>query len=146
MRNDGAMNETPWERLYRLIEARRQQLGLARSGLNALGGPSSEWVRQLQYETGKPSTKRANAMRSLDRVLGWDSGTAWGLVNDDRAKWSEDALRDEELRLIYMDDMQGLEEEIRTFQTAVAARLRNMPKVEAEAAMRKVFAILGGFE
>ena len=137
------MNETTWQRLYRLIEARREQLGITRSGLNALGAPSSEWVRKLQNEEGKPRMKQAGALRSLDGALGWPSGTAWGLVNDDRTGWAQDVLEDEEHQLVYGDALKGVEQEIRDFQTIVAARLRMLPEDEAHATMRKVLADLG---
>lgn len=143
MGQDGAMNETSWQRLYRLIEARREQLGITRSGLNALGAPSSEWVRKLQNEEGRPRMKQAGALRSLDGALGWPSGTAWGLVNDDRSTWAPGLLEDEEHQLVYGDALRGVEQEIRDFQTIVAARLRMLPEVEAHATMRKILGDLG---
>ena len=98
------MSETTWQRLYRLVEARREHLGITRNGLKALGGPSSEWVRKLQHEQGRPSTKQAASLRALDTALNWPLGTSWGLLVDDRTGWSADILEDEEAQLVYSDD------------------------------------------
>lgn len=94
------MQETNWVRLQRLIEERCEQLGMTRGGLNARGGPSSEWVRKLQEEQGAPRLKQAKTLHSLDAPLGWPAGTSWALVKWDRSGWSAEQLAEEEAALL----------------------------------------------
>lgn len=95
------MSETTWHRLWRIAEARREHLGVTRTGLAAAGGPSSEWVRKLQAGSGKPSARHAASLRQLSIALGWDEGTAWSLLTDDRSQWSPEVLESEEHDLVY---------------------------------------------
>ena len=95
------MTETTWQRLWRIAEARREYLGITRAGLQAAGGPSSEWIRKLQAGSGKPSVRHARPLRALDKALGWPEDTARSLLTDDRSQWSADVLASEEHDLVY---------------------------------------------
>ena len=138
-----AMSETSWERLYRLAEARRGQLGITQNGLQGLGGPSAEWLRQLPGRTGDPSPRMSSSLRDLDQALGWPAGTSWGLVKDDRTGWIPAMLEDEEETLVYGASQSDAENDLRNFETIVLAALRAMPLERREQAMRDITRLLG---
>lgn len=140
-----AMKETPWERLHRIAEARRQHLGMSRADMKAKGGPSSESVRKLKFYEGPPSIRQAPTLRDLDEVLKWPLGTAWGLVADGREGWATELLDDEEQLCIYGDEDKGTAPDQRHFETVLHATLREMPADERERAMAEILKVLGRF-
>ena len=132
------VNETAWERLYRLIELRRAQLDLTLSGLQVVGGPSPKWVQKLRSLTGPPSSRMRASLLDLDRALQWEPGTSWGLVEHDRSGWSDALLEDEEQSLLNVGP-----DEADNFGYIVAARLRAIPAgPERDAVMRKILEVL----
>lgn len=133
-----AVTETPWERLYRLVELRRMHLDLTQAGIQAVGGPSPAWVRKLPSMEGEPTPRMRASLSDLDRALQWDVGTSWSLVAEDRSHWSDDMLLDEAETLV-----ERLPDEADNFGYVVAARLRAIPAgPERDAAMRRVLAAL----
>lgn len=137
LRDTSRVTETQWERLHRLIERRRKILGLTLDGLQVVGGPSPRWVQKLRSMEGLPTDRMRRPMRDLDRVLHWPLDTAWGLVFEDRADWSEVILRDEEEQLMEMVD------EVDQLLMVVGERLRSIPEgAERDDAMRQVLAAL----
>lgn len=136
------MTETPWHRLYRLAESRREHLGLSRANIKAKGGPSSEWIRQLQTEEGAPTVRRMPGLRALSVALGWPESMAWDLLTKDRAGWSTELLEDEERALVYGDNDTDMDARIRTFQTIVGATLSSMEPEAARAAMVEIARVL----
>ena len=138
MRNDGAMtDESPWARLHRIANARRQRLGLTLAGMESAGGPTGAWLRSLRTTTGAPSLKSAHALAALDEALRWRPGTSWGLVAEDRSGWADALLTDEEAQLVEEDDEAG------HMGTIVAARLRLMAPDDAARAMAEIMRTLG---
>lgn len=132
------MNETQWQRLYRLIEVRRDRLDLTQAGIQALGGPSPATLRKLPHLTGPPTPRMRPTLSDLDRALRWDVGTSWGLVEHDRSEWSDAVLLDEEESLIDLGP-----DEADNFAYVVAARIRAIPEgKERDDAMRRVLAAL----
>lgn len=95
------MNANVWQRLSDLVYARMDHLGLTQTDLEKAGGPSSAWVRKLKGGKGKPSTRHARSLRQLSTALGWDEGTAWSLLTDDRSQWSQAVLDSEEHDLVF---------------------------------------------
>lgn len=140
-----AVNETPWQRLYRLAEARREHLGMSRADVKAKGGPSSESVRKLQHYEGAPSIRQAPTLRDLDAALNWPLGTAWGLVADGREGWGPDALEDEEHSRIFGDEDSDTAPDQRHFETILHATLREMPADEREQVMAEILKVLNRF-
>lgn len=136
------MNESQWERLYRLAEARRSQLGLARNGLQERGGPSTEWVRNLKERTGFPSPRMRASLDGLDRALEWTVGTSWSLVTEDRADWSPETLASEEHDLVRGAGDPETETELGHFATTVSAALRSMHPERREAVMQDILRLL----
>ena len=133
------VNETAWERLYRLIELRRAQLDLTLSGLQVVGGPSPKWVQKLRALTGPPTSRMRASLLDLDRALQWEPGTSWGLVEHDRSDWSDALLEDEEQSLLNVGP-----DEADNFGYIVAARVRAIPAgPERDGAMRQILGILG---
>jgi len=133
-----AVRETQWERLYRLVELRRDRLDLTQAGIQAIGGPSPAWLRKLPNMVGEPTSRMRSTLTDLDRALQWDVGTSWGLVAHDRSAWSEEVLEDEEHSLVELgpDDCDH-------FGYVVAARLRAIPEGrERDSAMRQVLSAL----
>lgn len=128
--------ETPWTRLYRLVEARRVALDLTQAGIQAVGGPSPAYLRKLPNFTGPPTPRMRASLLDLDRALEWPDGTCWSLVNDDRSTWSNDLLQDEEASLLERQD------EASHFGYVVAARLRAIPVAERDDVMRAILALL----
>jgi len=137
------MNETPWERLHRIAEARRSQLGLGRHALQERGGPSSEWVRGLKERTGDPTPRMRTKLDDLDRALQWRVGTSWGLLKDDRSGWSQTSLSAEDYELVQGAGDPSSEAELSHFETLVLAALRNMPPERRGAVMAEVAKLLG---
>lgn len=138
MGKDVLVTETSWERLFRLVEARRTRLGLTQSGVQAVGGPSPAWIRRLPLIEGEPSARYAAAMNNLDRALQWPEGTSWSIVTKDRSGWSEDVLEDEEHQLV-----DETHDEADHFAHVVAARLRAIPAGQRDSVMRDIFRVLG---
>lgn len=93
------MDETNWQRLWAIVESRRERLGMTRTYIQDQGGPSSEWVRKLRNGEGRPSLKQAGKFVSLDRALGWPEGTSWDFLTADRTGWSAERLAEEESAL-----------------------------------------------
>ena len=129
------MSENAWKRLYRIAEARREHLGLSRAAVKAKGGPSSEWIRQLESGEGAPTVRRMPGLRGLSVALGWPESTAWDLLTKDRSGWSAELLEDEESALVYGDNDTDMDARIRHFQTIVGAALSSMTPEAATAAM-----------
>ena len=129
--------ETPWERLRRLIDARRTRLDLTLAGINAVGGPSPKWVHNLTTLEGPPTPRMAASLHDLDRALQWPEGTSWSLVADDRSTWSQELLDDEEASLLEVKDDSD------HFAYVVATRLRAMPREDRDRAMLEILALLG---
>jgi hypothetical protein len=132
-------DETPWQRLHRIVEARAAQLDMTQAGIQAIGGPSPAWIRKLKNMTGPPTVRMAPALRDLDRALQWEPGTAKSLVEHDRSQWSRAILEDEEHSLIELgpDDCDN-------FGFVVAGRLRAIPEgKERDDMMRAVLNLLG---
>lgn len=138
-----AVNESQWERLYRLVEARRSHLGLARNGLQERGGPSSETVRGLKDRQGVPSPRMRRSMDDLDRALEWSRGTSWSLITDDRSDWSRESLASEEHELVRGQGEPTDEADMANFTTTVRTKLRAMPADQREAAMTQILRLLG---
>lgn len=133
------VNETAWERLYRLVELRRARLDLTLSGLQVVGGPSPKWVQKLRTITGEPTPRMRASMLDLDRALQWEPGTSWGLVEHDRSGWSDALLEDEEQSLLNLGP-----DEADNFGFIVATRLRAIPAgAERDEAMREILRVLG---
>jgi hypothetical protein len=137
------MTESPWERLYRLAEARRSHLGLARNGLQERGGPSTELVRGLKDRHGAPSPRMRRSLDDLDKSLEWAVGTSWSLVTDDRADWSRESLSAEEHDLVRGTGDPATETELSHFATIVLAKLRGMDPERRESAERDIQRLLG---
>lgn len=137
VRQDVRVTETPWERLFRIAEARRTRLGLTQSGVQAMGGPSPAWIRRLPGLEGEPSSRYAASMRDLDRALQWPEGTSWSLVTKDRSTWSEDLLEDEEHQLV-----EDMHDEADHFAFIVATRIRALPANRRDDVMREILRIL----
>lgn len=133
------VNETAWERLYRLIELRRARLDLTLSGIQVAGGPSPKYIQKLRHLSGAPTRRMRASLLDLDRALQWEPGTSWGLVEHDRSGWSEVLLADEEDTLVNFGP-----DEADHFGYIVAARLRAIPAgPERDEVMTAVLAILG---
>jgi hypothetical protein len=138
MRENPSVTETPWERLYRIVERRRSLLGLTLKGVQAVGGPSPAWVQKLKTMEGEPTDRMRRPMRMLDAALRWRPDTSWNLVAHDRSGWSNEILGDEEESLLARVD------EADEFAFVVAARLRAYEEgPERDEAMRRVLAALG---
>lgn len=135
-RHTWAVTETPWERLYRLVEQRRVILELTLAGIQTVGGPSPKWVQKLRYTEGEPTPRMRASLLDLDRALQWPDGTSWSLVAEDRSDWSEAVLQDEEAGLLERQD------ESSHFGYVVAARLRALPVAERDAMMRAILDLL----
>lgn len=90
---DVTVQQTNWQRLHRIAEARREKLGIAQSGMKDLGGPSKSWVNALPYHEGPPSTRHAPHLERLDAVLRWPKGTSWDLLSRDRERRRPAAAR-----------------------------------------------------
>ena len=131
------VTETPWERLRRLIDARRMRLDLTLAGVNAVGGPSPKWVHKLTSLEGPPTQRMAASLHDLDRALQWPEGTSWSLVADDRSTWSQELLDDEEASLLEVKDDSD------HFAYVVATRLCAMPREDRDRAMLEILALLG---
>lgn len=136
MRQTPSVTETQWERLYRIVDARRTRLGFTLAGIQAIGGPSSKWIQRLRTTTGAPTSRMRRSMLDLDRALQWREGTTWGLVADDRSGWSKEVLEDEEEQLLELRD------EADHFGFVVAARLRAIPMEERTEVMRHILELL----
>lgn len=146
---------TPWQRLHSIVEDRIDQLGATRDGLHARGGPSPAWIRSLKDREGKATVKQAKSLLDLDAVMGWNAGTARGIINDDRTGWKKADLDSEAHDLIYTNlpapliapEARGKptkeERDIRTIQTQVAAGLRAMPPAQRRKAMQEILRALG---
>ena len=126
-----AVNETQWDRLYRLVEQRRSTLGLTLNRIQSEGGPSPRWVQNLRAMTGAPTPRMRSSMLDLDRALQWPDGTSWSLVSDDRSGWSGDVLLDEEQSLMDQRDVEPVaakrsprSPEATALDAAFAAQLR----------------------
>jgi len=135
-RDTSVVNETPWERLRRLIDLRRTRLDLTLAGINAVGGPSPKWVHKLSSMSGQPTPRMRASLHDLDRALQWPEGTSWSLLADDRSAWSQAVLDDEEQSLIELHDQAD------NFAWVVAVRLRALPESERERKMREILALL----
>lgn len=129
-----------WRRLYEIAEAARTHKGITKNSMKGLGGPSTEWFRKLKDMDEPPTPRMRPSLDDLDRMLGWEVGTSWSLLVDDRSGWSADVLADEFEALVYTNA--ALEPRIRTIQTMVGAALRAMPHDEATAAMAQIVHIL----
>lgn len=137
--NLAVITETSWQRLHRIVEARRVRLGLTQAGIQVVGGPSRAWLTGLPHLTGEPSTRHVAALTKLDAALQWPDGTSWSLVTKDRSDWSDDLLEDEERELV-----DETHDEADNFAFVIAARLRAMPEDERREAMRRILDLLGG--
>ena len=133
------ITETPWQRLHRIVEARRVRLGLTQAGVQVVGGPSRAWLTALPHLSGEPSTRHAAALAKLDAALQWPDGTSWSLVTKDRSGWPESELDDEERELV-----EETHDEADNFAFVIAARLRAMPEDERREVMRRILDQLGG--
>jgi hypothetical protein len=139
VRDTVRVNETAWERLYRLVELRRAKLDLTLSGLQVVGGPSPKWVQKLRTLSGPPTSRMRASLLDLDRALQWQPGTSWGLVEHDRSQWTEAVLQDEEEQLLEVGP-----DEADNFGFIVATRLRAIPAgPERDAVMRRILDALG---
>lgn len=149
MRQDGPMKETNWQRLARIVDERRGELGLLRDDLRSLGGPSKSWLSDLPKRQGPPSTKMAKSLADLDKSLGWPRGTSWKLALDrTREAFGEEHGEDEARYYVDMDvvpsaELPARERAIRDFATLVVGTLRNMDEVSAELAMAEMSHLLG---
>ena len=148
------MNMTPWQRLHAIVSERIDQLGITRDALHTQGGPSSAWLRALKDREGHATPKQARSLLDLDAVMGWDAGTARGLVNDDRSEWSQEALDAEAYDLAHTNlpdpvvangapRLSRAERDVRAMQTIVAAGLRSMDDDQRRKAMADIARILG---
>lgn len=139
VRNNAAVtsNETVWERLHRIAEARRKHLRLTQPGVHAAGGPSVAWQTKLSHKTEEPSARHIENLAKLDRALRWREGTAWGLITEDRADWSAEVLEDEETDLVSGQDRVAL------FAFMVEQRLRTLEPAAQEQMLRKIARTLG---
>jgi hypothetical protein len=137
------MNETNWERLYRIVEERRSRLGYSRTKLHAAGGPSSETLRALSLREGPPSIRQQKSLADLDGPLGWPVGTAWGLVADDRSDWTDDCLTDEQHALIDGPSLSPDENDLSNFATTILLKLRAMSPEALAEAKRHIARIVG---
>jgi transcriptional regulator with XRE-family HTH domain len=66
-------NETPAQRLGRLIRARRKALKLTQADVQTAGGPSTATLRLI--ENGKHTDFRASTSRPLEAALQWTPGS-----------------------------------------------------------------------
>jgi hypothetical protein len=143
------MNETNWQRLARIAEERRGELGLTQDDVHAIGGPSKSWQAGLASREGAPTTKMAHSLGDLDRALGWPVGTSWKLALDrTRQAFGEEQAEDEAACLVEMDsfpdaELPAAERRVRDFGTVVMGTLRNMDPASAERTMRDINRLLG---
>jgi hypothetical protein len=139
VRNDEPVtsNETVWQRLHRIAEARRKHLRLTQPGVRAAGGPSIAWQAKLPYKTEEPSPRHVEALDNLDKALRWRAGTSWRLLTEDRSGWSEDVLLDEEESLVNEPDRVAL------MAFMVEQRLNAVDEVERERLIKAVARTLG---
>ena len=131
------VQETNWQRLHRIAEARRERMGLSQSGLKALGGPSKSWVNALPHLEGSPSARHATSLKQLDAVLRWPEGTSWDLVSRDRSDDDPELLADEERGLVDHKD------KVTVFVYLVERRLRGLQDDELRPAMLDIGRRLG---
>jgi hypothetical protein len=149
------MNKQAWQRLHQIVRGRIDQLGETHESLHAKGGPSPATIRGLKNREGRASVKQTRSLLDLDAVLGWNAGTARGLINDDRTGWTKAALEAEEYDLVYTNlpdpivapESKGRltdgEREIRTIQTMVAAALRAMDDDTRADAVKAILRAIG---
>lgn len=129
-----ATRETPWMRLHRVAEARRQRLGITQEEVKARGGPSPSSVQSWRHHEGaRVSVREQETLRGLDLALGWPSGSAASLVAETRSAM----LSDLEERLL--EDPEHLS----TLAWMVETRLRDMSPRERQAALTKIGEVLG---
>lgn len=115
-----------WALLHRVVEERRMVLGLRQSDVQALGGPSTAWLRKLKTMSGPPDLRSRRSMDGLDRVFRWPPGTTRRLLTEDVPATEVQYLID------FGDD--GVEELLRE----IRERLRTMAPDEARDAMRAI--------
>lgn len=140
--------ETSWERLHRIAEKRREELGMSRADLTAQGGPSSETLRGLALRVGAPTLRQRAALDALDSALGWDRGTSWDLAQPMREAMTPEFMADEEDRLVHAPARLAVdahEQAIRDFGSMVQAALRKQPADEAEQMMVALMKVLNGW-
>lgn len=138
VRNDlPVKTETPWERLWRLSEARRKALHLTQAGIQAADGPSVSWMSKLRHKDEEPGPRHAASLEQLDAALRWPAGTSLRVVTENFSTWDPDNLEDFEQDLVNGAD------EIGHFAFMVEQRLRTVNPDEVQALMRKVAKALG---
>lgn len=130
------MDETPWQRLHAIAEARRVRLHLTQIGVSAVGGPSPAWIRKLPNMSGEPDPRNYAPLRALDAALRWPEGTSLDLVTRDRSDWSRSALKEEERALVDALD------EVSHFGFVIEHRLRAIPADRRDDVMRQILKIL----
>ncbi len=75
-----AGEETPWQRLHRLIEKRRRIQSLTQGDIYAAGGPSPRWIQDIRTRTGVPTPRMRRSLTRIDEALGWRKSTAWRIA------------------------------------------------------------------
>lgn len=91
-RHDGAMSD--WERLGRYVVARRVELGFKRRGEFATAlQVSTRVVGDL--ETGRRGNFDATTFASLERVLGWETGTARRVADGEDPRLRTESTNDD---------------------------------------------------
>jgi transcriptional regulator with XRE-family HTH domain len=103
--------ETPRERLTRLMDERRGELGLTLAEVAECAGLTAEGLRNLR--TGKSRTIRVKSKAGIERALRWDRGSVDAILSGgapvsapDPSEPTEEELASELLRRI--DELQAV--------------------------------------
>ena len=126
-----------WKRLARIARLRLKRLGITQEAAQAAGGPSVSWMTKLPHQEGPVSVRQDPHLARLDRALHWPEGTSRGIVDRDRAGWSEQALEDEADELVHLTDKRS------NAAWLIEQRLRAMPDEVADDMIRELFRVLG---
>lgn len=70
-----------WTLLGQTVKRRRDRLGITQDQVSEAGGPSTATLRLI--ENAQANDPRSKTLWSLDRALGWQRGSAIGLVEGD---------------------------------------------------------------
>ena len=130
--------ESVWQRLARIVDARRKFLHMSQEDVLAEGGPSVSWQAKLRHKTETPGVRHKVHLDKLDKVLLWDPGTSMRLLVEDRSSWSDALLEDEELQLV-----EGRKDRVSAFAAMVEVKLRGLEPDHAEAMMRRIARVMG---
>lgn len=69
-----------WKELAKKVNLRRHELGLNQADIAKAGGPGT--TRLHEIESAKRDQYRASLLHSLERVLGWNTGSIRAFIED----------------------------------------------------------------